>query len=185
MKINFSFIILVLFSLYIGYFNKLFLFLICLFIHEIGHIITVILFKVKIKKFSLSIFGGVLELDEKDYNNLICFKKIIIYISGIIMNIIFCLLFEETEFGNYHLILFFFNSLPIYPLDGFNIFKIMFNNTVINNINICFIIILLIISIYNNSFGLIIISVILIIQNIKYYKSKDRIFLLKLINNMI
>lgn len=185
MKINYSFIFLLIFSLYTGYFKQLSLFVLCLLIHELGHILFIILFNVKIKKFNLSFYGGILELDNNQYNNLEKYKKVLIYLGGILFNFIFYLIFKKYSFSNYHLILLIFNLLPIYPLDGYNILRILIPNIVINNISVIFIVSLLIFSIYNNSLGLIMISIILIIKNIRYYREKDKIYLLKLINNMV
>jgi hypothetical protein len=66
MKINYSFFVLLIFSLYIGYYDKLLLFLLSLLIHECGHLIFIKLFRVKIYSFSLSAFGGVLEINNVD-----------------------------------------------------------------------------------------------------------------------
>ena len=185
MKVNYSFIFLVLFSLYIGYFKYLLIMLICLLIHEIAHIIFIKLFKIKITKFSLSLCGGLLEINNYEFNKLSIIKKVLIYSSGIIVNLLFYVFFNESLFGNYNFILFLFNILPIYPLDGYNIMTIFFKNAVVYNLSTIFIVILLIISIYNYSLGLLFITFVLIIKNIKYYIIKDKLYLLKLINNMI
>lgn len=185
MKVNYSFIFLVLFSLYIGYFKYLLIMLICLLIHEVAHIILIKLFKVKITKFSLSLCGGLLEIDNHEFDNLSIIKKVIIYSSGIIVNLLLYILFNDSLFGKYNLILFLFNILPIYPLDGYNILKNLFKKVVVNNLSTISIVILLIISIYNYSLGLMLITFVLIIKNIKYYLIKDKLYLLKLINNMI
>jgi len=191
MKINYSFIGLIIFSLYTGYIKELGLLLSCLLLHELGHIIFILLFKIKIKRFTLSLYGGLLELNEFDYQKITKYKQIMIYISGIIMNLLFYVIFKNNIYGKYHLLLFVFNLLPIYPLDGYNVIKLLlFNNnyqsnTIVNNLSVIFIVILLIYSIYSCSIGLLLIVIVLIVKNIQYYKSKDKIYLLNLINNMV
>lgn len=185
MKISLSFILLVLFSLYIGYFDNLLIFIFCLLLHECGHLLFIILFKVKINKFKLSISGGLLNLDLYTFNKLTKNKKILIYSMGVIINLFLYYIFKNSLFGKYNLLLFVFNSLPIYPLDGYNILKLLLNKTFINNLSIVSITFLFIVSIYTNSVGLFIISIILVYKNIIYFKEKEKNYLINLINNMI
>lgn len=193
MKINYSFLALLIFSLYIGYIKYLILFMICLLIHEIGHILFIKIFDVKILGFNLSIYGCNLKLEEKQYNSLKKIFKILIYIGGILFNLITILILKSiNNFDNKNLLinmnmlLLIFNLLPIYPLDGYNILFLIINNkNVINNLTILTIVILLIISIYSNSLGLIIITLILFYKNIIYYKNKDKQYLLNLFKNMV
>lgn len=185
MKINYSFYALVILSLYIGYIDQLFIMCCSLIIHEIGHLIFIKLFKVKIKGFSLSIFGGSLNIDKTDFNKINNTKKILIYSSGVLLNLFFYLIFKDNIFGKCNIVLFVFNLLPIYPLDGYNIIKLFINDTMLNNLVIISLVILLIFAIYNNSLGLLFIILTLIYKNIIYYKEKDKIYLLNLVNNMV
>lgn len=185
MKINYSFFLIIIFSLYTGYFDKLLLMCSCLFIHELGHILFIKIFNIKIKGFTLSLYGGVLNIDFLDYININKIKKIIIYSAGITLNLILYLLFNNNFFGQFNKWLFIINILPIYPLDGFNILKIFFNKTLLNNITIVSLVIILIFAIYNQSIGLLVIISILIIKNINYFRQKDKIYLYNLINNMV
>ena len=185
MKINLSFILLIILSLYTGYIDKLLLFLCCLLIHECGHVVFIKMFKQKINKFSISIYGGTLELDNNIYEQLSTMKQTIIYFSGVIINLLMYLLFKNNEFGKYNLILFCFNLIPIYPLDGYNIIRLLTNKTLLYNISIISFLLLIMYAIYSNSLGLIIIVVILIYKNIIYYRSKDKIYLVNILKNMI
>lgn len=185
MKINYSFIVLILFTLYTGYINNLIIFLICLFLHEISHIIFILIFKVKIKSFNIYAYGCIIDLDDKQFSCLKKYKKIIIYIVGIVVNLILFIIFKGNLFGKYNLILFAFNLLPIYPLDGFNLLKLIFNNNTIINITVFFLILLFIVGYYFNSLALIVIFLVLLIKNIVYIKKKDKIYLLQIINSMI
>lgn len=97
--------------------QTIFLFmLIVLIFHELGHLFFMSLFNVKITSFSFSIIGGLIDVKM----NLDIKYELIIYLGGIIFNL-FTLLFPHLYF--YSLIIIIFNLLPIYPLDGFNIYK--------------------------------------------------------------
>ena len=93
--------------------------------------------------------------------------------------------YKDNIFGKCNIVLFIFNLLPIYPLDGYNIIKLFINDTMLNNLVIISLVILLIFAIYNNSLGLLFIISTLIYKNIIYYKEKDKIYLLNLVNNMV
>lgn len=184
MKINLSFYGLVIISLYIGYIEYLLLFLLALLVHELGHIMFIKLFNIKINNFNLTLYGGILKLDEKKYISLNNYKKFLIYIGGILFNLIFFILFKNNIFGKYNLLLLLFNLLFIYPLDGYHILCLFVNKTIINNLSIISMIILFIIGYYLNSLGVIIIILVLIFKNIEYFIKKDKIYLLNLINNL-
>lgn len=185
MKINYSFIFLLIFSLYIGYIDILLIFLLCLILHEIGHIIFIIIYRIKIKKINLYAYGFSMLLDEMQFDSIKKYQKIIVFSGGLIVNLLLLIIFYKNTFGKYNLFLFLFNLLPIYPLDGYNILKQLINTTLLNNVVVICLIILFIVGYYINSLGLIIIFIMLIIKNIKYYKEKDKIYLLKIINNVI
>ncbi|MDE7384920.1 MAG: hypothetical protein K2M84_04080, partial [Anaeroplasmataceae bacterium] len=59
---------------------KLFL---CLFIHELGHLFFITLFRYKIEKLKLSIFGFFLKLENTKEE---FYKDFIIYFGGIFFN---------------------------------------------------------------------------------------------------
>lgn len=185
MKINYSFIFLLIFSLYTGYIDKLLVFLLCLILHELGHIFFIIIYNVKIKKIYLYAYGFSMTLDDIRFDNIKKYQKILVFSGGILVNLLLFIIFYKSDFGRNNLLLFSFNLLPIYPLDGYNLLKQFINNTLLNNIVIICLIVLFIIGYYTNSLGLILIDVMLIVKNIKYYKEKDKIYLLKIINNVI
>jgi len=186
MKINYSFIFLCLFALYIGYIDILMLFLLSLIIHEIGHILFIKIYKIPIKQFTLSLYGGCLNIDIKYYNKLNKYKKLLIYSGGILFNLILYYLFKNNLFGKINLIYCIFNLLPVYPLDGYNILKIFINkNKILNDITVVIITLLIIISVYSNSLGLLILSIIILFKNLKYYKQNEQQYLTNLISNMI
>lgn len=117
-KINYSFyflFILILFSPKQYLFLKI---LLCLFIHELFHILFVFIFKYKVRKIELSVFGFFMELDK---NKNLFYKDLLIYLGGIIGNLLIIILISDYDIKIISLILIIINLLPIYPLDGYNI----------------------------------------------------------------
>ena len=111
-------------------------------IHEIGHILSGILLGLKVQKLEILPIGIAVsfKLDTIDFNkkilkaNLLTIKKLVIALSGPLVNLIFILLFIllgkekilniETELLIYvNILIFLFNMLMIYPLDGGRIIK--------------------------------------------------------------
>ncbi|MDE7264277.1 MAG: hypothetical protein K2N64_06420 [Anaeroplasmataceae bacterium] len=94
--------------------------LFCLLIHELGHLVFIFLFRYKIKELRLSVFGFFLSLD---HTREVFIKDLFIYSGGILLNLICFLFIPDETIKKMSLILICFNSLPVYPLDGFNIGK--------------------------------------------------------------
>ena len=112
------------------------------FLHECGHILVGIILKFKVRKLNILPCGFAVnfKIDTKNYNkkilkgNLLAVKKAIIAISGPIVNLIFIIIFtliskekifnisrENIVYAN--ILIFIFNMLTIYPLDGGRIIK--------------------------------------------------------------
>ena len=117
--------------------NVLILFTIVI-IHEIGHILTIKLFKYKIESINIYPFGGVTSIN-KLINSSIT-KDLIIAISGVIFQyivitiILRCIPFKYNTLNmidNYNKTIIIFNLLPIIPLDGskiaFDLFSYIFS----------------------------------------------------------
>lgn len=117
-KITPSFIITLLFILFSPYQKNIIGILLVLFIHELGHIIIALLFKIEINNVSLTGFGFIMNSDE----SLVFFKNLLFYFAGILFNLI-SLLFLSNELKYYTKILILINVIPIFPLDGFQILK--------------------------------------------------------------
>lgn len=118
-KIHFSFILVSLcfiFSPYQAYYFKL---LLCLLLHELGHLFFVYLFNIKIFSLKLYAFGFLMNIDNKNTKFI---KNIFIYSGGIIFNLIFILIFKK-EYLNISYMIILLNLFPIYPLDGYMILK--------------------------------------------------------------
>ena len=93
--------------------------LFCIIIHELGHILIIMAFKLKIKRLTLYPFGFLLDLDY--YKNTILID-LLLYSSGILFNLFFYLIMKE--FRSLNLLLIITNLIPLYPLDGYSILSI-------------------------------------------------------------
>lgn len=120
-----------------GLFRDVLIFFTIIFIHEIGHIITSLLYNWKIKKVSFGICGGFITYEEKidkPFN-----EEFLIAISGFLFQILFYLLaffFYKNNIldiklmyliQKYDYSIFLFNILPIIPLDGSKIINVILN----------------------------------------------------------
>ena len=96
------------------------------FIHELGHMLTGILLKLKPKSISLMPFGVRLTFETYEYKKLVEIKKILIAIAGPLTNLI---IFTITMFLHIdpniknlicysNILIAIFNLIPLYPLDG-------------------------------------------------------------------
>lgn len=112
--------------------NITIIFFIC-FIHELGHIFFIKLFKYKIISVELLPFGGFTTIDKRINTSIN--KDILISIGGIFFQIIllFIVFLFKNNFNiitynliiNYSIILIIFNLIPIIPLDGNKIMHLL------------------------------------------------------------
>lgn len=119
-KIDFSFI---LFLLVIFFSPKQYLILqllICLVLHELGHLLMLLVVRYPIEQLKLSVFGFSLTLKHSKVSFL---KDLAVYSGGILVNLICYIIIPNEEIRQIHLALLILNSIPVYPLDGFNILK--------------------------------------------------------------
>lgn len=105
-----------------GHFKNLFYFTIIIFIHELGHALTGIILKFKLKRIEIYPYGGCTKLE---YNiNVSILKEFLVLIMGPLTQIIFVFIIKNVQsfipnyFYTYHYLILIFNLLPIYPLDG-------------------------------------------------------------------
>lgn len=104
-----------------------------IFIHELGHFLTALLFRVEVDKIYIYPFGGIskfyISLNEKIY------KELIILIMGPLTQLLFYFILINLNSFNeykdlitvYNFTILFFNLLPIYPLDGGKLLNIIFS----------------------------------------------------------
>ncbi len=196
MKIHYSVYILLICALYTNSLVLMLLFLFSIIAHEIGHLLVLKIYKQKILKLNLSMFGGELCAS---IENLSFLRQLVVNLAGISVNLLICviigLLNNDSKLLNdlylYNKILIIFNLLPIYPLDGYRIIEGLINHIfqknqffIITNISIVFLIILFIYGIYQESIALIIIFVVLGVKNIIRIKEKEKYLLMRLVKNM-
>src|SRR5699024_310968 len=120
--------ILFIISLLTGTFTQLFTIFFIVCVHELGHVLMALMFRWKIESVTLSFFGGVMQTSE-DMNRT-WLEQFIVILAGPFQHVgLFCLfyLLENTgmitatfvaEAQYFNMLLFFFNLLPIFPLDG-------------------------------------------------------------------
>lgn len=100
-------------------------------IHELGHFLCALFFKINVDKIYIYPFGGISKFDISLNENL--FKELLILIMGPIFQIVFYLILIRIHYFNsyisiitiYHYTILFFNLLPIYPLDGGKLLNII------------------------------------------------------------
>ncbi len=185
MRINYSFWVLVIYSLFTGYFNELMILLFCLLIHEIGHLLIAFTFHIPIKGFHLSIVGcEIVYLD----NNISKYSQFLFYIFGIVFNFICAIICYLTNYKlvfNFSVLLIVVNLLPIYPLDGFNVLSLFLSKTALVNISFVILVIMFFLAINYNSLGLLYIFICLLIKLVKYLKMSDKQKLYNIIKNIV
>ena len=120
-----------------GLFKEFLIFTSIIVFHELGHIITSIKLKWKIKRVNFYPFGGLIEFNE--ILNKPIKEEFLIVISGVIMqSIYFIFIFILNKymyisnqtfllFKHYHYSILLFNLTPIYPLDGIRIVNLFLN----------------------------------------------------------
>ena len=129
-KINILTYIFIFILLAAGYFKFLCIIALIISIHEIGHIIFCLYFKRKITDIYILPTGGLLKIDS--YLSTPILEDLLIAFAGIIFQIILgylTLLFDlpiYSDFYYYNRLIIIFNLLPIYPLDGFKITRLIF-----------------------------------------------------------
>lgn len=111
-----------------AHFIDLSLFLLIIFVHEMGHAAAASFFSWRIKRISLLPFGGVAEMDE--HGNRPLKEEVIVILSGPLQHLwmmgLSFILFQFSLlpegiyelFIQYNLMVLLFNMIPIWPLDG-------------------------------------------------------------------
>ncbi|MHC0037488.1 M50 family metallopeptidase [Pseudoneobacillus sp. C159] len=120
-----------------AHFIELSLLLMIIFIHEMGHAVAASFFSWRIKKISFLPFGGVAEMDE--HGNRPLKEEAIVTLAGPFQHIwliaagYLCYTFNLISpdvyelFYQFNLMVFVFNLLPIWPLDGGKLVFLLFS----------------------------------------------------------
>jgi Zn-dependent protease len=168
--------------------------------HEIGHVLAARKYGVDTEKIVLHLLGGAAFIDEKGRDKLTHKQMLWVYFAGPLVNlalgVIFFLIFTAyvTITGNAEIdtfmiligtvflingVMFIFNMLPIYPMDGGGILRNLMQHFKVKNaikisaiISSLFCLALLVFSISFGSIGGMIISVIFFLYAIAEYKKE-------------
>ena len=196
-KFDLSFVIVLIFSLFTSSFMMIIFTTLIILIHEMFHLLSGLVFKIKPKQLTITALGGIIELPLYKLSPI---KKVIVSISGIISNIIIIIIlyifknhdnfFINTYYDlllKYNYSLIFFSLLPIYPLDGYNILqgiieklakqKLYKGLDISRIISFISILILFMGTLFYRNIGFLIIIIFLIYKNIVLFKRKDYIYL--------
>lgn len=129
--IHFLTYILVLLVILCGRFNYFIIISFIIIFHDLGHILVMLFFNIKINKLIVLPFGSIIDSDIK-YNEK-SYIKLLIAIAGIFNQFLLFILFyyllrfniisylSYSIFLKYNMYIIVFNLLPIYPLDGLKI----------------------------------------------------------------
>ncbi len=124
-KVHFSTIIFLLISFLCGYFKQALFIFVIVIIHEFGHAFFIKLFKYPIISITIYPFGGITKINKKINSSI--YADLIISIGGCFFQIIlFIILIKQSYLSVYdtdflllyNKMIFFFNLIPIIPLDG-------------------------------------------------------------------
>lgn len=122
-RISIPFYFIFILSILIGKF-KIFIFITCItLIHELGHIISGLLLNYKIEQVVILPLGSLTIFNNKINANEI--KELVVTIMGPLFQIILFFFIKQDIYNKYNLYLLLFNLLPIYPLDGYKLLRIL------------------------------------------------------------
>lgn len=115
-----------------GHIYNYLLFTLIIFIHELGHTLMACFFKWEIDKICIYPYGGISKFSV--IINVYNYQEFLVLVFGPLLQISFMFLFLPFLSIKYHSIFIFynmfiliFNLLPIYPLDGGKLMKIIFS----------------------------------------------------------
>lgn len=126
MKISFVFFLLL--GL-LGFLDDFLFFYLFILSHELSHIFIARLFHEELFKINFLLIG--LNAKIKNFIFIKPYKKILILLAGPILNLLLAIIFSILNLNKLYfcnLVLFIFNLLPIYPLDGGQIFLAILEN---------------------------------------------------------
>lgn len=177
-----------------GHYLNLIIFTSLILVHELGHYTVAKLNRFNVEKIIIYPYGGLTKISDM-INRDIC-EELLIATTGIIIQYLFYLiilylyskgLIREYTYNLYTIYnnqMIFFNLLPIYPLDGGKILNLLlykyfsFNKanilTIIISITIIFIIVLS--SIFTNSYSNIMVIILLLTYIYKFYTKRKYLY---------
>lgn len=131
-KIDNSTYVLMLLGLLSGYIKNIFVLLVIVLIHELGHVFFFYVFNYDIESVVIYPFGGVSKVNKRIHERI--YKDVLVSLGGIIFQLLLFLIFylfyinnlivmsTYNMFCRYNIKIIFFNMLPMIPLDGSKLF---------------------------------------------------------------
>ncbi len=135
LKLHSLTIVLFLVGFLTGYIKYLLMIFIIVIVHELGHVIMAIIFKRKIESLTLLPFGGLLKMYSIQSTSI--FEDLLISIGGILFQLLLAVALYLLHFNNlieqnifefmnsYNKMIIAFNLIPICPLDGYKMTKLL------------------------------------------------------------
>lgn len=165
-KIEYSFVLIISFFLLIENYSMMYVLLFSA-LHEMGHLLLLYIMGGKADKITIAYYG----IGLKHSSKLTVTGEILFLLGGILVNALFVVLNLQR---NINLSLLMINALPIYPLDGGRVLKLMLNSTLdlsvsdrfLTAIGICSILIIIAFAIFEGNLSLALIAFYLIIYSI-------------------
>ncbi len=117
-KFKLSFILFLIICLYSGLIKEISIIFFAILIHEIGHIIMILITNEKISSIEITAIGCFINITNNKFSLV---KSVLIYSGGIIFNIVSLFVFKNSIFLRFSTLLIFVNLIPINPLDGYQI----------------------------------------------------------------
>lgn len=122
LKVHVSLLLALLYNLYFGKKDIFFIAYMFIIMHELAHMIVALILNIDIAEITLLPFGATAK-----YKGKISLKQeFLISIAGPIASLFFAYIYHNNTYLKINLLIFIFNMLPIYPLDGGRILKVFF-----------------------------------------------------------
>lgn len=195
-------LIFVLIALITGLFLELMVIIAIVCIHEMGHFFMAKKFNWRVTTITLWIFGGVMKTEE--HGNRPLMEEALVTVSGPFQHVLIFLVVKLLQIGNilpltiteliifYNQMIFFFNLLPVWPLDGGKLFWIVlsnylpfrksYNTTIFLSMIFCFLLIPIHFFLFSFQLSAILLFVFLFLENQTEWKQKYYVFIRFLLN---
>lgn len=121
LKIHMTLLLALLYNLYIGKKAVFFIGYLFIMMHELSHMIVALLINVDVEEITLLPFGA----SAKYSGNVTLWQEFLIAIAGPLASLFFAWVYHNHTYFMVNVLIIIFNLLPIYPLDGGRIIKVL------------------------------------------------------------